>query len=227
MRWSCAPVPAQLSDRIDSAVLQFDHLLVRSVRSVRAAMSRVDGSVERGTPHQARPPPPLQNDTKVVKMGRPVKRPTDCRVDIAKLNADFVNAEGAWREWVLALTAKERNKILATSKFTPQEEESLKIAARTYKQRKSQRQYARRKRALKLATDGTDGSPKSVASPRKKKGANLAGVLHPPPVAPPLYCPERLLPRTTSLYATHTHTHTHTHTPYIHTYGVCVMGARF
>ena len=82
------------------------------------------------------------------------------------------------------------------------------MAARCYKQRKSQRQYARRKRALKLATDGTDGSPKSVASPRKKKGANLVGVLHPPPVAPPVsiaqrdHCPHH------SLYATHTHTHT-------------------
>ena len=56
-------------------------------------------------------------------------------------------SDGSWESWVLELPAKKRNALLLSLGLGAKAEQELKQAARKFKQRKSQREYARRRRA--------------------------------------------------------------------------------
>ena len=94
---------------------------------------------------------------------------TDTLAKKARRTNNLRKADGTWSQWVLELSAKQRNKLLSNIYLDAKVQQQLKAASRKFKQRKSQREYAKRRRdAIRLSL-----SPSPPSSPCSSPRASL------------------------------------------------------
>jgi hypothetical protein len=77
------------------------------------------------------------------------------------------DVDGAWTEYVLQLSARERNVHIKSNMFSPEDAKSLKSASRRYKQAKAQRRYMAE---IQKTDDGCTLTATAARSIRSKEG---------------------------------------------------------